>query len=161
MTVVAAILIVVLVIVMSFLVSANNTVAAGTARAADDSVARTASTLLDANIRFASNISISPDGSTLYVVASQPACTVWTVSGGNLTERTAPTTSSVVANGVSTTGAAFTGNAAYQALVTVGFTVSLPGNSSRDQGGSHVLQTLSAENMTGPVANSSTPVCTP
>ncbi len=96
MMVVAAILIVVLVIVTSFLVSANNSVAAGTARAADDSVARTAATLLDANIRFATNISISTDGSTLYVVANQPACTVWTVAGGNLTERAAPTTSSVV-----------------------------------------------------------------
>jgi Tfp pilus assembly protein PilW len=162
LTVVGAILIIVLVIVTSFLVSANNAVAASTARATDDTAARTALTLLEADIRFASNMSISTDGSTLYVVASQPACAVWTASGGLLTERTKPGSSSdTVALGVSTAGAAFSGNSAYQGLVTIRFTVRLPANTTRDKAGVLVVQTLSAENMTGPVTTSSTPVCTP
>jgi hypothetical protein len=67
-----------------------------------------------------------------------------------------------MAQGVSTSGLFFTGSGtsgAYQGLVTVNFNVVLPGNTSRDKGGAAVLETLSAQNMTGPVGNTAASVC--
>jgi len=150
------ILTIVMVIVTSFLISAGDAVAAGTARAADNRSAQTALTLLEANIRFASNLSISSTGTTMFVaniVANEPACAEWTVtSTGSLTEQTrAAATANVITTGVALANnlAYFTpGSSGYQGLVTVSFAVTLAGNATRDKGGAQVLETVSAENMT-------------
>lgn len=147
----------VLVIVMSFLVSAERTAAVGTARVADDGAAKSAMAVLEADVRYATGVSISSDGSTLYVAASSPACAAWSASSGDLVERTSSTTTSVVTQGIS--NLAFTGSSGYQGLVTISFDLALPKYASTDTGGTHMIETLSAQNMTGPVQTSSTPAC--
>jgi prepilin-type N-terminal cleavage/methylation domain-containing protein len=155
-----AVMTVALVMITSFLISADNTMATGTARTADDVAAHSAVTVLEADIRFASNLSVSSSGTSLDVVGSQPACTAWSVSNGELIEQTGSGTGAQVATGLSEFQSLpyFSASRTYQGLVTVSFTVTLPGSGSRDLG-APVLETLSAQNMVGPVGT--TPVCTP
>jgi Tfp pilus assembly protein PilW len=147
-------------IVMSYLVSANRTVSLAGARAGDNAAAERAMSLLDADIRFATNMSISSSGPTLYVQSStSPVCAAWSLDNqGNLTEETKPGSASAVARGV--TGLTFSGTANYAGLVTVAFTLAEPQNAAADKGGVAVNETITAENMSGPVTSSSQ-VCTP
>ena len=158
--VVAGLLGLVLAIVMSYLVSANRTVGTAAARAGDNAAAQRVMSLLDADIRFATNVSISSSSPTLYVQSSTlPVCAAWSLdSQGNLTEQTKSGSVSVVARGV--TGLTFSGNANYAGLVTVAFTLAEPQNAVADKGGVAVNETVTAENMSGPVTSSSQ-VCTP
>jgi Tfp pilus assembly protein PilW len=169
MMVTTLLLVVVVLIIMSFLISMTTSVSVGTARAANDSVAKGALSVLEADLRFASNISIaSANGGAgpLWVAStSSPTCAEWYLSGTNLVEQTSSAASSVVARGVS--ALQFTGHPGYQGLVTVGFTVALPQFTSQDKTGTVVNETIAAQNMApnppsntdGSVQAGAQPVC--
>lgn len=147
----AALLVVVLAIVGNYLISANRTVTQSTAQQNDNAAAQRALGLLEANIRFACDMSIN--GGTLYVAntgvnctnSSQPACAEWSTSAGQLTEKTSITGSGVVASGVS--ALSFTQSSQYNGLVTVQFTLKQPQDQGSDTSGATVNQTLTARNM--------------
>lgn len=157
-TVAALILAVVLVIVGDYLFSAGNTVSRSAAHQDDNAAAETALGLIESNVRFACNMSIS--GGTLYVENScsdpVPSCTKWSASGGKLIENMSGG-SAAVANGV--TGLAFTTNGSYNGLVTVQFNLRQPQDQSGDPGGVTSTQTLTARDMSGAVGVGSA-VCT-
>ena len=152
LTVAAFILAVVLAIVGNYLFSASRTVANSAAHQDDNAAAQTALGLMENNIRFACNMSIS--AGTLYVENScsdpQPSCTEWSQAGGRLIERSASGNSSAVASGV--TGLNFNTNNSYNALVTVQFNLKQPQDAVGDPGGISVTETLTARNMSGAVA---------
>ena len=155
MTVAALILAVILAMVGNYLISADRTVANSAAHRDDLAAAQTVLGLMEVNIRFACDMSIS--GGTLYVENScgtpQPACTEWSASGGQLIDKTTSGGSEAVANGIS--GLAFSSNGSYNGLVTIQFNLKQPQDQARDPGGISVTQTLTARNMPGPVATGS------
>jgi len=156
------ILAVVLAIVGDYLFSANNTVARSAAHQDDNAAAQTAMLLIENNVRFACDMSIS--GGILYVQSScggpPPACSTWSGTewseGGDHLIQSTSGASSAVANGIS--GLSFTANSSYTGLVTVQFKLNQPQDQSWDPGGVAVNQTLTARDMTGPVG--STALCT-
>jgi type II secretory pathway pseudopilin PulG len=144
-----------------WLVSASRVVTASTDRSINNAAAQTVVDQLESSVRFATGLLVSGDGSTLDVtnnssstnsVAIPVTCAQWTLSGSNLVEQTtvgsgAP---SVIATGVS--NLSFTGaDAPYDGLVTVSFTINQTKGTS-DANGATVDETLSAENMSTPVA---------
>lgn len=157
-TVTGLILAVVLAIVGNYLFSAGNTVARSAARQDDNAAAATALGLIESNVRFACNMSIS--NSTLYVENScgdpQQSCTEWSSGGGKLIEKM-PGGQAAVANGV--TGLTFTTNGSYNGLVTIQFNLRQPQDQSGDAGGVTSTETLTARNMSGAVGVGSV-VCT-
>lgn len=162
-TVAALILAIVMAIVGDYLFSAERTVASSSAHQNDNAAAQTALLLIEDNVRFACDMSIS--SGTLYVenicsgATPQPCATwsgtEWSQSGGELLETTAAG-SSAVANGI--TGLVFTGNSSYTGLVTVQFNLRQPQDGAGDPGGVSVSQTLTARNMSGAVGGSA--LCT-
>ena len=152
------ILAVVVAIVGNYLFSAGNTVSRSAARQDDNAAAETALGLIESNVRFACNMSIS-DGA-LYVENScgdpQQSCTEWSSGGGKLVEKTSGG-DAAVANGV--TGLTFSTNGSYNGLVTVQFNLRQPQDRSGDPGGVTSTQTLTARNMSG-VVGVGTVVCT-
>lgn len=146
-----AVLAVVLAMVGNYLISASRTVAQSTAHQDDNAAAQQALGLIESNVRFACNLSIL--AGTLYVSnsagncsnPSQPACAEWSLSSGNLVEKTL-NSNATVARGVS--GLTFTGNGSYNGLVTVQFNVRQPPDQSDDPNGVTVNETLTAQNMT-------------
>ena len=162
-TVAALILAIMLAIIGNYLFSAERTVASSSAHQNDNAAAQTALLLIENDVRFACDLSIS--GGTLYVEnscggASPPPCatwsgTEWSQAGGELLETTAAG-SSAVANGV--TGLVFTGNSSYTGLVTVQFNLRQPQDGAGDPTGVSVSQTLTARNMSGSMGGSA--LCT-
>ena len=154
LTVAGAIFAIVLVIVGNYLVSSTRTVNQSTAHQDDTAAAQKTLNLLDTNVRFACDMSIS--GGTLYVANTegscstqgQPACAEWSTSGGNLTEKSSSGIAKV-ANGVS--GLAFSSNASYNGLVTFQFNLRQAQDQSADPTGVTVNETVTAENMSRPV----------
>jgi type II secretory pathway pseudopilin PulG len=136
----------------SWLISTNRAEAISTARSVNNAAAQSVVDQLDTNIRFATWVAIS--GSTLYVtngsVANPPiTCTEWTSSGGNLTEQTSSSHTSVIARGVS--NLSFSGASVfYDGLVSVTFTINQTAG-SLDANGVSINETLSAGNMASPV----------
>jgi prepilin-type N-terminal cleavage/methylation domain-containing protein len=151
----ATILTILLAIVGNYLVSAGRAVAQSTAHQNDNAAAQRALSLIDTNVRFGCNASIV--GGTLYVANTggscnnpgQPPCAEWYLSGNSLIEESS-SGSATVASGV--TGLAFTGNAAYNGLVTVQFNLRQPHDQSSDPGGVTVNETVTALNMPQPVS---------
>jgi prepilin-type N-terminal cleavage/methylation domain-containing protein len=105
-SVVLALLGLVVGISLNFLVSADNTINVSTQRSANNNQARLALSAIDASVRYASNVSISADGKTLYVdngnsntsypASNEPACIVWAFNTpGTLTEQTGTTTATL------------------------------------------------------------------
>ena len=161
-TIAAVILAMLLAIVGDYLFSADVTVASSAAHQDDNAAAQTALLLVEGNVRFACDMSVS--GGTLYVENScggtSPQCatwsgTEWSESGGQLIETTAAG-SSAVANGIS--GLAFTTNSSYTGLVTVQFNLRQPQDKGGDPSGVSVNQTLTARNMSGSVSGAA--LCT-
>lgn len=157
-----AILIVALAMIGNYLIGAGRSVAASTAHQDDNAAAQGALDRLENNIRFACNMFIS--GSTLYVANAsgtcstpgQPSCAEWASSGGSLDETTSSGTS-VIVRGVS--GLSFTGNSAYNGLVTIQFNLRQPQDQASDPSGVSVNQTLTARNMSQSILAGA--VCTP
>lgn len=147
----AVLLTILLAIVGNYLISASRSVAQSTAHQDDNAAAQRALSHIDTNVRLACNVSIL--SGTLYVSNSgsacnnpnQPACAEWYLSGGNLVEKVA-TGNAIVATGIS--GLAFTGNAAYNGLVTVQFNLRQPQDQADDTAGVTVNETVTALNMT-------------
>lgn len=150
-TVAALILAVVLAIVGNYLFSASRTVADSAAHQDDTAAAQTALGLLESNIRFACDMSIS--SGTLYVENSctdpQPSCTEWSQADSQLVEKSPAGNSAAVATGV--TGLSFSANDSYNALVTVQFNLKQPQDAAQDPGGVSASETLTARNMSGAV----------
>jgi len=150
-TISGLVLAIVLAIVGNYLISTNRTVSEGTAQQNDNATAQRVLSLLEANIRYACNMSIN--GGTLYVANAglnctnqgQPVCAEWSSSGGQLTERTSVTNADVIANGVS--GVSFTQANQFNGLVTAQFTIRQPQDQASDPIGVTVNQTLTARNM--------------
>lgn len=155
LTVAAMILAVILVMVGNYLISADRTVANSAAHRDDLAAAQTVLGLMESNIRFACDMSIS--GGTLYVenscAAPQPECTEWSASGGQLIEKTTSGGSEAVANGIS--GLGFSTNSSYNGLLTVQFNLKQPQDQARDPGGVSATQTLTARNMPSAVPSGS------
>ena len=151
----ALILAVILAMVGNYLISADRTVANSTAHRDDLAAAQTVVGLMEANIRFACNMSIS--SGTLYVENScgtpQPACTEWSASGAQLIDKTTSGGSAAVANGIS--GLGFSANSSYNGLVTIQFNLKQPQDQTRDPGGVSITQTLTARNMSSAVSTGS------
>lgn len=153
-----AILSIVLLIVGSYLVSANRTVAQSTAHQDDNAAAQRTLDVLEGNIRFACNVAIF--GGTLDVkgsdgtcsVPGQPVCAEWSITQGQLTERTSSGLATV-ATGVS--GLTFSTNSSYNGLVTVQFVLRQPQDQSADPAGVSLSETLTARNMAQPVTSGS------
>jgi Tfp pilus assembly protein PilW len=139
----------------SWLISTNRAEAISTARSVNNAAAQSVIDQLDTNIRFATWVAIS--GGNLYVtngsVTNPPTtCTEWTSSGGNLTEQTSSSNTSVIARGVS--NLSFSGALApYDGLVSVSFTINQTAG-SLDANGVSINETLSAGNMASPVTGS-------
>ena len=154
-TVGAAILVILFAIVGNYLVSAGRTVSNSTAHQDNNAAAQRTVELIDANVRYACNVSIL--AATLYVSNSsgtcstpgQPACAEWYASGSNLVEKTSSGTGTV-ATGVS--GVVFTGNASYNGLVTIQFNLRQPQDQAADATGATVNETVTAQNMPQPVS---------
>lgn len=155
LTVAALILAVILAMVGNYLISADRTVANSAAHRDDLAAAQTVLGLMEGNIRFACDMSIS--GGTLYVenscAAPAPACTEWSASGSQLIEKTTSGGSVAVANGIS--GLAFTTNSSYNGLLTVQFNLKQPQDQVRDPRGVSATQTLTARNMPAAVSTGS------
>jgi Tfp pilus assembly protein PilW len=135
---------IVLALALAWLLSAQKEVATNTNRAANNAAAQSVLDQLDSNLRFATAAYVSSDLSTLYVVNSPNICTKWYVTGGDLVEQTTSTAVSVVARGVP--NVTFSGNTAYNGLVSVTFTLNQSSGTS-DSTGVNVDQALSASNM--------------
>ena len=159
LTVAAVILAVLLLIVGDYLISANNAVSRSASHQDDSAAAQTALGLIESNVRFACDMSIS--GAVLYVENTcgnpQPTCAEWSEAGTQLLEKTSSGGTASVANGIS--GLTFSTNGAYNGLVTVQFNLRQPQDAAGDPGGVSVTQTLTARNMPGPVTTGSA-LCT-
>ncbi|HWG74731.1 MAG TPA: hypothetical protein VG184_11830 [Acidimicrobiales bacterium] len=177
MVVVCALLTVVMAISLYFLVSSGSAVGAATARSNNNSQARNVIGAIEATVRYASSVSISADGSTLYVDNSNshtsytslsvpgngvPKCEEWvsTTSPGVLKELTGTTTATLATTatyqGVSpATGAGkvvFSSNSGYAGLLSVHLLVnetSSPASSS----GVDITDTMTAANMSAPITS--------
>lgn len=144
------ILAVVLAMVGNYLFSAGNTVSRSAAHQDDNAAAQAALGLIESNVRFACNMSIS--SGTLYVQntcgVTPPVCTEWSSTGNQLIEKSSGG-NAAVANGIS--GLSFSTNGSYNALVTIQFVLRQPRDQAGDPGGVSVDETLTARNMSGPV----------
>ncbi len=144
------ILAILLAIVGNYLISAGRAVAQSTAHQNDNAAAQRALSLIDTNVRFACNASIL--SGTLYVAntggscnnPSQPPCAEWSLSGNSLIEKSSSGSATIVTGVSSLT---FTGNAAYNGLVTVQFNLRQPQDQSADPAGVTVDETVTAQNM--------------
>jgi prepilin-type N-terminal cleavage/methylation domain-containing protein len=167
-----ALLGVVLAIVGNFLVNSDRTVAASTASMDANAAAQDAFDRLDADIRFACEVSIPSQGaSTVYLLnspdsncsTSEPgaSCAEWTLSGQQLTRQVSGEASAgEVATGVSSLS--FATNTAYPNLVGVSLQIQ-PQSSIGSPSPVSLDETVSATNIPSgsSVEVSSTPVCTP
>jgi type II secretory pathway pseudopilin PulG len=139
----------------TWLISANRALTTSTARSINNAAAQSVLDQLDTNIRFASWVAIAGSGSTLYVTNGSSnelpiTCTAWSWSGGNLTEQTSQTATSVIARGVS--NLSFSGaSAPYDGLVSISFTVNQTSGPA-DANGVSINETLSAGDMASPVS---------
>ena len=149
-TVALLILAVVMAMVGNYLFSAGNTVSRSAAHQDDNAAAQTALGLIESNVRFACNMSIS--SGTLYVQntcgVTPPACTEWSSAGTQLIEKSLAG-KAAVANGIS--GLSFSTNGSYNALVTIQFVLRQPQDQAGDPSGVSVDETLTARNMSTPV----------
>jgi type II secretory pathway pseudopilin PulG len=177
---------IVLTVAFTWLIASYHSAASSTAKASNNAEAQNAVSVLDADVRFASDLYLADYVSgaltyhALYVqngVNGQssgptPSCTEWylTSSGrtDDLMEAVEPNgsttyTTSIVAKGI--TNLSFLGNSSYSGLISVSFTLNDPGNAADLQGVS-VNQVFTASNMssgvtTGRCGSGSLPILTP
>jgi prepilin-type N-terminal cleavage/methylation domain-containing protein len=146
----------------TWLVSASRVVTASTDRSINNAAAQNAVDQLESSVRFATGLLVSNNGTTLDVTNDSTSsdlpipvtCAEWSLSGTNLVEQTtvgSSTNPGVIATGVSNLSFSAAGSP-YDGLVTVTFTINQT-NGGYDANGATVDETLSAENMSTPVAS--------
>ena len=130
-----------------WLVSASHAMATNTSRSADNAAAQAVVARIDSNVRYAQNLVLDSCGTTctsLYVTGASGLCTEWYSSNGDLLEETTKNNSSIIATGV--TGLTFAGNASYNGLISVSFSLNQAPKGTEETAVS-IYESFAADNM--------------